>query len=79
MAGLRRAASGAPCTWPLWRPIRTPYSGPMTSSPPVAEPEQRAGSIALPTLLFLTFLALLLTLAGVSLWMRPQQDRKSVV
>lgn len=44
----------------------------MTASPPVAEPEQRARSIALPTLLFLTFLALLLTLAGVSLWMRPQ-------
>lgn len=43
----------------------------MTAPPPVAELERRLSWPALPTMLFLAILALLLTLAGVSLWMRP--------
>ena len=43
----------------------------MIASPPVAELERRLRWPALPALLFLLFLALLLTLAGVSLWLRP--------
>jgi len=42
------------------------------TSPPVAEIERRLCWPALPALLFLGILALLLTLAGVSLGMRPQ-------
>ncbi len=44
----------------------------MSTSPPVEELERRLRWPALPTLLFLSFLALLLGLAGVSLWLRPQ-------
>lgn len=43
----------------------------MTAPPPVAELERRLSWPALPTILFLAILAMLLTLAGVSLWMRP--------
>ena len=43
----------------------------MTAPPPVAELERRLSWPALPTLLFLAILALLLTLAGISLWLRP--------
>ncbi len=39
---------------------------------PAATLEQRMNWPALPTILFLTFLAMLLVLAGTSLWMRPQ-------
>ena len=43
----------------------------MTASPPVAELERRLRWPALPALLFLAIMALLLALAGVSLWLRP--------
>jgi len=43
----------------------------MAAPPPVVELERRLRWPALPTLLFLSFLVALLTLAGVSLWMRP--------
>lgn len=44
----------------------------MTTSPPVEEIERRLRWPALPTLLFLSFLVMLLLLAGISLWLRPQ-------
>lgn len=44
----------------------------MTTPPPVEAIERRLRWPALPTLLFLSFLVLLLLLAGVSLWLRPQ-------
>jgi tetratricopeptide (TPR) repeat protein len=44
----------------------------MTLSPPVAELERRLRWPALPSLVFLGFLGLLLTLAGISMWMRPE-------
>jgi tetratricopeptide (TPR) repeat protein len=50
----------------------TAYSPAMTATPPVASLEKRLSWPALPTMLFLTFLVMLLVLAGVSLWMRPQ-------
>lgn len=43
----------------------------MTAPPPVAEFERRLSWPALPTILFLLILAMLLTVAAVSLWMRP--------
>ena len=43
----------------------------MTSPPPVGELERRLRWPALPALLFLTFLGMLLTLAAVSMWLRP--------
>ena len=43
----------------------------MTASPEVAEFERRLRWPALPTLVFLGFMAMLLTLAGVSMWLRP--------
>jgi len=43
----------------------------MTSPPPVVELERRLSWPAFPTLLFLSFLAMLLALAGASLWLRP--------
>jgi tetratricopeptide (TPR) repeat protein len=44
----------------------------MTTPPPVEAIERRLRWPALPTLLFLGFLVMLLLLAGVSLWLRPQ-------
>jgi len=43
----------------------------MAAPPPVVELERRLRWPALPALLFLSFLVALLTLAGISLWMRP--------
>jgi tetratricopeptide (TPR) repeat protein len=43
----------------------------MAAPPPVVELERRLSWPALPTLLFLSFLAMLLALAGLSLWLRP--------
>ena len=43
----------------------------MIASPEVAEFERRLRWPALPTLVFLGFMAMLLTLAGVSMWLRP--------
>ncbi len=51
---------------------RVAYSGAMSTTPPVEEIERRLRWPALPTLLFLSFLVMLLALAGVSLWLRPQ-------
>jgi tetratricopeptide (TPR) repeat protein len=45
----------------------------MTAPAPVAELERRLRWPALPTLLFLTFLASLLALAAVSMWLRPDR------
>lgn len=47
----------------------------MTTPPQVAEFERRLRWPALPTLVFLGFLVLLLALAGVSLWLRPDHPR----
>ena len=44
----------------------------MSTPPQVEEIEKRLRWPALPTLLFLSFLVLLLVLASVSLWLRPQ-------
>jgi len=44
----------------------------MESPPPVVELERRLRWPALPTLLFLGILTMLLSLAGVSMWLRPQ-------
>jgi tetratricopeptide (TPR) repeat protein len=44
----------------------------MTTTPNVADLEKRMNWPALPTMLFLSFLVMLLILAGISLWMRPQ-------
>ena len=43
----------------------------MTASPPVAEFERRLRWPAFPTLVFLGFMAMLLSLASLSLWLRP--------
>jgi len=43
----------------------------MTAPPPVVELERHLSWPALPTLLFLTFLVMLLALAATSLWLRP--------
>jgi tetratricopeptide (TPR) repeat protein len=48
-----------------------PTSPPPASPPSVGELERRLRWPALPTLVFLGFLAMLLSLAGVSLWFRP--------
>lgn len=44
----------------------------MTTTPNVTDLEKRMNWPALPTMLFLSFLVMLLVLAGISLWMRPQ-------
>lgn len=56
----------------MTRMAAAPYAGvPMNAPPPVVELERRLRWPALPALRFLSFLAMLLTLAGLSLWLRP--------
>src|SRR5207249_2126520 len=57
----------------LWSICGEPdYPRAMQSTPPVVELERRLKWPALPTLLFLGILTMLLSLAGVSMWLRPQ-------
>src|SRR5262245_52880583 len=51
------------------------YSPTMDMAPPVAELERRLKWPALPALMFIGILAMLLMLAGLSLWLRPDHPR----